>query len=94
MMNRNESDSLFQSKVKNVKKTRFIENRKICDEVVVETQVLGVKPPQICRKIKEKCPKVWEMQKTKYKRKKSEQKNCINPGNNIHNKYNGNINGK
>ena len=39
-----------------------------CDEVVVETQVLGVKPPQICKKNntqkfgdtkKEKGPKVW-----------------------------------
>ena len=39
------------------------------DEVVVETQVLGVKPPQICKKYKntqkfgdtkkEKGPKVW-----------------------------------
>ena len=46
----------------------FNEKRK-CDKVVVETQVLGVKPPQICKKYqntqkfgdtkKEKGPKVW-----------------------------------
>ena len=48
-----------------------------CDEVVVETQVLGVKPPQICKKNntqkfgdtkKEKGPKVWWCQKGKNKK--------------------------
>ena len=39
----------------------FNEKRK-CDKVVVETQVLGVKPPQICKKI---IPKSLGIQKKK-----------------------------
>ena len=98
-MNRNESDRqgvlCFLIKNRKTLKTIFIACKKSYDKAVVETQVLGVKPPQICKKkTKEKCPKVWGMQKTKYKRKKREQKNCINPGNNFHIKYHNNNNGK
>ena len=55
------------SKIDKCKKSVFIHWKKN-DEVVVETQVLGVKPPQICKKNntqkfgdtkKEKGPKVW-----------------------------------
>ena len=78
MMNRNESDRqgvlCFLIKNRKTLKTIFIACKKSYDKAVVETQVLGVKPPQICKKTKEKCPKVWGMQKTKYKRKKREQK--------------------
>ena len=74
MMNRNESDRqgvlCFLIKNRKTLKTIFIACKKSYDKAVVETQVLGVKPPQICKKTKEKCPKVWGMQKTKYKRKK------------------------
>ena len=77
MMNRNEYERHFCTllKLSKIAKSQYLFNeRKKYDEVVMETQVLGVKPPQICKKTKEKCPKVWGMQKTNYKRKKRKQK--------------------
>ena len=97
-MNRNESDRqgvlCFLIKNRKTLKTIFIACKKSYDKAVVETQVLGVKPPQICKKTKEKCPKVWGMQKQNIKEKKGNKKNCINPGNNFHIKYHNNNNGK
>ena len=71
MMNRNECDRhlctlLNWAKLTNAKSQYLFIERK--NDVVVETQVLGVKPPQICKKNntqkfgdtkKEKGPKVW-----------------------------------
>ena len=73
MMNRNECERhlcilLNCAKLTNAKSQYLFNERKKYDKVVVETQVLGVKPPQICKKNntqkfgdtkKEKGPKVW-----------------------------------
>ena len=72
MMNRNEYERHFCTllKLSKIAKSQYLFNeRKKYDEVVVETQVLGVKPPQICKKYqntqkfgdtkKEKGPKFW-----------------------------------
>ena len=66
MMNRNECDRhlctlLNWAKLTNAKSQYLFIERKN-DEVVVETQVLGVKPPQICKKI---IPKSLGIQKKK-----------------------------
>ena len=65
-MNRNESDRqgvlCFLIKNRKTLKTIFIACKKSYDKAVVETQVLGVKPPQICKKI---IPKSLGIQKKK-----------------------------
>ena len=63
MMNRNEYERHFCTllKLSKIAKSQYLFNeRKKYDEVVVETQVLGVKPPQIL-----KYPKVWGYKKRK-----------------------------
>ena len=47
----------------------FIQWKKKYGKNVVETQVLGVKPPQSCKKIS-KYPKVWGYEKKKKKDQK------------------------
>ena len=99
MMNRNECDRhlctlLNWAKLTNAKSQYLFIERKN-DEVVVETQVLGVKPPQICKKKQKKnAQKFGGCKKQNIKEKKGNKKNCINPGNNFHIKYHNNNNGK
>ena len=64
-MNRNEYERHFCTllKLSKIAKSQYLFNeRKKYGEVVVETQVLGVKPPQICKKI---IPKSLGIQKKK-----------------------------
>merc|ERR1712001_737361 len=75
MMNRNESDRqgvlCFLIKNRKTLKTIFIACKKSYDEAVVETQVLGVKPPQICKKKQKKnAQKFGGCKKEKKKKKK------------------------
>ena len=98
-MNRNESDRqgvlCFLIKNRKTLKTIFIACKKSYDKAVVETQVLGVKPPQICKKKQKKnAQKFGGCKKQNIKEKKGNKKNCINPGNNFHIKYHNNNNGK
>ena len=72
-MNRNEYERHFCTllKLSKIAKSQYLFNeRKKYDEVLVETQVLGVKPPQICKKYQN----TQKFGDTKKRKKKKDQK--------------------